>query len=301
MPASDAVPVEGLADTYTVDTRLYGFEGALSQFVLASEEPVVVDTGAANTTDRTYAALEELEIAREDVRHVLVTHVHLDHAGGAGEFAREFPNATFYLHPEGYDYVTDPDRLAALKRSVDRAMGTEDAYGDPELVPEDRVVTVADGERLDVGDHVLRFVDAPGHAPHHFAAFDGTTGGLFSIDAAGMYQDGAMRPTTPPPSFDLRANLDTVARLRELDPETNLYGHFGPGEPGEAVAELDRYEELLPEWVEFVDEHREERPSVSEILEVTGSEWQSPTVQRDVAGVLKFLREREEEGAAASD
>ena len=110
-----------------------------------------------------------------------------------------------------------------------------------------------------------------------------------------------MRPTTPPPSFDLRANLDTVARLRELDPETNLYGHFGPGAAGEAVAELDRYEELLPEWVEFVDEHREERPSVSEILEVTGSEWQSPTVQRDVAGVLKFLREREEEGAAASD
>jgi glyoxylase-like metal-dependent hydrolase (beta-lactamase superfamily II) len=300
MADSPAVPVEGLADTYTVDTLLYGFESALSQYVLASEEPVVVDTGAANTTERTYAALDELGIARDAVRHVLVTHVHLDHAGGAGEFAREFPNATFYLHPEGYDYVTDPDRLGALKRSVDRAMGTEDAYGDPDLVPEDRAVTVSDGDRLDIGDHRLRFVDAPGHAPHHFAAFDETTGGLFSIDAAGMHQDGAMRPTTPPPSFDLKANLDTVARLRGLDPETNLYGHFGPGEAGAAVEELDRYEEMLPEWVEFVDEHRGERPSVSEILEVTGPEWQSPTVQRDVAGVLKFLRERDGEGAGAA-
>jgi glyoxylase-like metal-dependent hydrolase (beta-lactamase superfamily II) len=295
MTDTPAVPVEGLADTYTVDTLLYGFEGALSQYVLDSAEPVVVDTGAANTTAQTYAALDHLGIDRDEVRHVLVTHVHLDHAGGAGEFAREFPNATFYLHPEGYDYVTDADRLAALKRSVDRAMGTEDAYGDPDLVPEDRAVVVEDGERLDVGDHTLRFVDAPGHAPHHFAAFDETTGGLFSIDAAGMYQQGEMRPTTPPPSFDLEANLETVRRLRALEPARNLYGHYGPGAPDEAVAELDHYEAMLPEWVAFVDEHRAERPSVSEILAVTGAEWQSPTVQRDVAGVLNYLRERDDD------
>jgi hypothetical protein len=104
-----------------------------------------------------------------------------------------------------------------------------------------------------------------------------------------------MRPTTPPPSFDLEANLDTVRRLRELDPERNLYGHFGPGEADQAVTELDRYESMLPEWVAFVDEHREDRPNVSEILEVTGPEWQSPTVQRDVAGVLHYLRQRDGE------
>jgi glyoxylase-like metal-dependent hydrolase (beta-lactamase superfamily II) len=294
MAADPAVPVKGCADTYTVDSLLYGVDGALSQYVLDDTEPVVVDTGAANTTGRTYAALDALGIEREAVRHVLVTHVHLDHAGGAGEFAREFPNATFYLHEQGYDYVTDPYRLAALKRSVDRAMGTEDAYGNPDLVPEDRAVVVSDGQRLDAGDHVFRFVDAPGHAPHHFAALDETTGGLFSIDAAGMYQAGEMRPTTPPPSFDLAANLDTVRRLRDMDPETNLYGHFGPGETGEAVAGLDRYESMLPEWVAFVDEHRDGRPSVSEILEVTGPEWRSPTVQRDVAGVLRYLEECDE-------
>jgi glyoxylase-like metal-dependent hydrolase (beta-lactamase superfamily II) len=290
-----AVPVEGLADTYTVDALLYGFEGALSQYVIASNEPVVVDTGTPETVERLYAALEQLGVAHAEVEHVLVTHVHLDHAGGAGDLAEAFPNATFYLHPEGYDYVTDADQLRRLKESVDRAMGTEDAYGDPDLVPEDRAVVVEDRERLDIGDHVLRFVDAPGHAPHHYAAFDETTGGLFSIDAAGMYQGGEMRPTTPPPSFDLEANVDTVRRLRDLNPETNLYGHFGPGELGEAVDELDQYESMLPEWVAFVDKHRDGHASVSEILEVTGPEWQSPTVQRDVAGVLHYLRQRDGE------
>ena len=293
MTETPATPVDGLADTYTVDTLLYGFEGALSQYVLDSEEPVVVDTGTPDTVGRLFEALDHLGIEHDAVRHVLVTHVHLDHAGGAGDLADAFPNATFYLHPEGYDYVTDEGMLRRLKESVDRAMGTEDAYGDPELVPEERAVVVADGERLDVGDHVLRFVDAPGHAPHHYAVFDETTGGLFSIDAAGMYQGGEMRPTTPPPSFDLEANLETVRRLRDLGPERNLYGHFGPGEAGEALTELDRYETMLPEWVAFVDERREERPSVSEILEVTGPEWQSATVQRDIAGVLYYLRERD--------
>ncbi|WP_254837776.1 MBL fold metallo-hydrolase [Natronomonas marina] len=278
-----------VGDVYAVDPELLGTPGALTLYVVDAAEPFLVDTGSANSPPHVYDALEEIGIDRAAVEHVLVTHVHLDHAGGAGHLAAELPNATFHLHERGLPYLTDPGELARLKRSVDRAMGVEDAYGDPELLDPERCRTVAGGERLDVGDRELELVDAPGHAPHHFAAFDPATEGLFSIDAAGMYVAGEMRPTTPPPGFDLETNLETVRRLRAFEPSVNFYGHVGPG--GEdAVGELDRYEAMLPEWVDLVAERRGEYgDDVSAIVDSLGSEWQSPTVQRDVAGVLHYL------------
>jgi glyoxylase-like metal-dependent hydrolase (beta-lactamase superfamily II) len=284
-----------LEDIYAVDPHLLGTPGALTLYVVDAPEPAIVDTGSANAPPKIYDALEELGIDREAVEHVLVTHVHLDHAGGAGHLADELPNATFYLHERGLPYVTDPERLARLKASVDRAMGTENAYGEPELLAESRCRVVTDGDTVDVGDRELTVIDAPGHAPHHFAVFDPATAGLFSIDAAGMHLAGEMRPTTPPPGFDLDANLETLDRLRAYEPAKNFYGHVGPG--GEdAVGELDRYEQMLPEWVDVVEaKRRAHGDDVSAIVDALGAEWQSPTVHRDVAGVLRYL----EEGASA--
>lgn len=275
-----------LGDVHTVDTHLMGVPGALSLYIIDSLRPAIVDTGAASTTERISEALDELDIAPEAVEHVLVTHVHLDHAGGAGALANECPNATFYVHEAGLSYLTDPDDLERLKRSVDRTMGVEDAYGVPERLDESRCRAVSGGEAIDLGDRDLELIDAPGHAPHHFAAFDTETEAMFSIDAAGMYFDGEMRPTTPPPGFDLEANLDTVDRLRAYDPERNFYGHFGPGGP-DAIRELDRYERMLPEWVEVVERLYERHgDDVDAIVSALGPEWQSPTVRRDVAGVI---------------
>ena len=280
-----------VGDVYAVDPELMGAPGALTLYVVDAPEPALVDTGSANSSPHIYEALSELGIDRTAVRHVLVLHVHLDHAGGAGHLAEALPNATFYLHPEGRPYVTDAAKLSRLKHSVDKAMGVENAYGAPELLDEDRCRTVTDGDRIDVGDRALEIADAPGHAPHHVAAFDPATGGLFSIDAAGMHLAGEMRPTTPPPGFDLEANLETVDRLRAFEPSVHLYGHVGPG--GEdAVAELDRYGAMLPEWVDVVAGRRETfGEDVDTIVDSLESRWLSPTVGRDVAGVLHYLNE----------
>ncbi|WP_255148812.1 MBL fold metallo-hydrolase [Halorarius halobius] len=276
-------------DTYCVDTHLMGTPGACSLYVLDAAEPTVVDAGEADTPDRVLAALDELGIAPDDVRHLLVSHVHLDHAGGAGRLARECPNATVHVHERGLPYLTDAAKLDALKASVDRAMGTENAYGEPELVPADRANALADGDRIDLGDRVLDCVDAPGHAPHHVAAFDTETEALFSIDSAGMHFEGRLYPTTPPPAFDLAANVETCERLAELEPSVNLYGHFGAG-GDDAVAELDAYPGLLREWVDVVERKREAHgASVGPIVADLDARWQSPTVQRDVAGVLRWL------------
>jgi len=278
-----------VGDVYAVDPRLMGTPGALTLYVVNAPEPAIVDTGSANSPAHVYEALSELDIDREAVAHVLVSHVHLDHAGGAGHLAEQLPNATFYLHERGLPYLTDAEKLARLKRSVDRAMGVEDAYGRPELLDAERCRVVGDGDRIDLGDRALKTVDAPGHAPHHYAAFDPATEGLFSVDAAGMHLASEMRPTTPPPGFDLEANLETVERLRAFEPAINFYGHVGPG-GDDAVAELDRYEAMLPEWVETVTERREVHgDDVAAIVESLAGRWQSPTVGRDVAGVMHYL------------
>ena len=276
-------------DVYAVDPRLMDTPGALTLYIVDAPEPAIVDTGSANSPSYIYEALSELDIDREAVAHVLVSHVHLDHAGGAGHLAEQLPNATFYLHGRGLPYLTDAEKLASLKRSVDRAMGVEDAYGQPELLDAERCRVVSGGESVDLGDRKLELVDAPGHAPHHYAAFDPATEGLFSVDAAGMHLAGEMRPTTPPPGFDLEANLETVERLRAFEPSINFYGHVGPG-GDDAVAELDRYERMLPEWVETVAERREVHgDDVTAIIGSLAGRWQSPTVERDVAGVMHYL------------
>ena len=286
---------QAVGDVHAVDPALLGTPGALTLYVVDAPEPTVVDTGSANSPPEIYDALDRLGIDRADVAHVLVSHVHLDHAGGAGHLAEELPNATFYVHEDGLGYLTDAAALSRLKRSVDRAMGLEDAYGDPKLVPEERCRVVTGGERVDLGDRELELLDAPGHAPHHYAAYDPAMEGLFSIDAAGMHLAGEMRPTTPPPGFDLEANVETVRRLRALEPAVNFYGHVGPG--GEdAVGELDRYEAMLPEWVERVDGLRAEfGEDVDAIVDALDSGWHSPTVRRDVAGVLDYLSDGEGE------
>ncbi|MFT4883024.1 MAG: glyoxylase-like metal-dependent hydrolase (beta-lactamase superfamily II), partial [Natronomonas sp.] len=236
-----------LGDIYTVDPHLMGMPGALTLYIVDAPKPTIVDTGSANAPEKIYDALDSIGIERNEVEHVLVTHVHLDHAGGAGHLAEELPNAEFHVHDRGLPYVTDSDQLARLTRSVDRAMGTENAYGKPKLLDRDRCRAVSGGEYVDIGDRELELIDASGHAPHHFAAFDPKTEAMFSIDAAGMHLAGEMRPTTPPPGFDLEANLETVDRLRAYEPAKNLYGHVGPG-GDDAVSELDRYEAMLPEW-----------------------------------------------------
>jgi glyoxylase-like metal-dependent hydrolase (beta-lactamase superfamily II) len=276
-------------DTYCVDANLFGMPGACSVYVVDADEPAVVDTGDTGTPEQILDALAALDVAPEAVEHVLVSHVHLDHAAGAGRLARECPNATVHVHERGVQYLTEPTELDRLKRSVDRAMGQENAYGDPDLVPSERVEAVADGDTVDLGDRILRCLDAPGHAPHHFAAFDTETGALFSIDSAGMYLGGRLYPTTPPPSFDLAANVETCERLSALEPSVNLYGHYGAG--GEdAVGELERYPGLLREWLDVVEAKRGVHGAdVDAIVADLDARWRSPTVQRDVAGVLQWL------------
>jgi glyoxylase-like metal-dependent hydrolase (beta-lactamase superfamily II) len=283
--ATDPTPVQGAPGVYSVDNYLYGEPGALATYVVDADRPAVLDAGGANTVEHIFDAMAALDIAPGDLAYVLVTHLHLDHAGGAGHLAERCPNAEVVVHERGVEYLTDRERLDHLRESVSRAAGTEDPYGEPKLVPPERVRSVGGGETLDLGDRRLDVYDAPGHAPHHYVCFDEGDGTLYAADAVGEYYRDSAVPSTPPPSFDLAANLETIERLRPLDPERILYGHFGVGQGGARL--LEQYAAELPQWVERIRAGRERHgDDAAAIAAELPEKWDSPTLERDVLGVL---------------
>lgn len=282
------VDVDRCPDTYLVDHLLDGIEGGMATYLLDAERPTLLDAGPANTVDRLLEAMAVVGIDPEEVAYVLVSHLHLDHAGGAAVLADRCPNATVVVHERGYRYLTEPDSLARLVESVEAAVGEERPFGDPDPVDPGRCRTVAGGEHLDLGDRTLTVHDAPGHAPHHYTAFEPDSGTLFAADAVGAYYEDQVMPTTPPPSFDLENCLETVRSMQELGADRILFSHFGPG--GDAAEDLERAEAILPEWVEVVREaHEATGGDLEAMIDRLSPEWGTPTLPRDIVGVLDYL------------
>jgi glyoxylase-like metal-dependent hydrolase (beta-lactamase superfamily II) len=279
----------GLDGVHVVDTHLFGTPGVMSAYLVESDAGVaVVDPGAATGVEHVRDAVASLGYAPVEVTHVVPTHVHLDHAGGAGALAGAFPDATVAVHERGARYLTDPERLERLVASARDALGpVADAYGEAEPVPADRCRELADGDVVDLGGRTLEAVDAPGHAPHQAALVDDATGAVFAGDAAGMWLFGECYPTTPPPDFDLDASLATVDRLAARDPSAVCYGHFGVRE--DAAAALATVRELLPDWVAAVQDVAAAHDDPDAMVQALDARWQSPTVERDLAGVLRTL------------
>lgn len=283
--------IDGCPDVALVDTHLLSTPEVMSAYVIDADRPAILDPGAATAVPRLLDALADLGIDPADVEEIVPTHVHLDHAGAAGALARECPNATVRVHERGIDYLADPGKLERLVESAREAMGeVARAYGDPDPVPEDRCEPLADGDEIDLGDRTLTAIDAPGHAPHQHCFHDDRDDLLFVADAAGAYWGGELHPATPAPDFDLEASLETLDRLRSVDADRLLYGHFGPRDDPEAS--LDAYADLLSEWVEAVEAaaDRTETANVGAVLDELPDRWTAPTLAGDAAGVLRYLR-----------
>ncbi|MBL6752161.1 MAG: MBL fold metallo-hydrolase [Nevskia sp.] len=207
------------------------------------ERYALVECGTSLSAPAVLAVLERKGVAREQVAYVVPTHVHLDHAGGAGMLMRHLPRARLLVHPRGARHLVDPARLIEGTIGVYGPARTAAMYGEIVPVPEARVTAVADGFALDFDGRLLRFIDAPGHARHHFVVWDARTRGLFSGDTFGIsYRDtdGAQGPfvipTTTPVQFDPQAWLATVERLLALRPECAYLTHYGRVAPVQRLA-----------------------------------------------------------------
>jgi len=239
--------VGDLQGIYLVDTAQFGLEGRGAAYILASPVPVIIETGLSYSAERILEGLKELEIPPEDVGYIMVSHVHLDHAGGAGPLSEACRDATVVVHERGAKHLVKPSYLI---KSVKEATGPMFShYGEARPIPAPRVLEVEGGETFSLGGgYKIKAIATPGHAPHHLCFYEHKTGALFSGDAVGIYwpEMGRLLPTTPPPSFDLKRSLSSLELLQGLGAGRLLYTHFGLHD--EPAAMLRRYAELLQRW-----------------------------------------------------
>lgn len=291
------VDVDGFEDFHYLDLEMYDAPEFGAAFLVDGTRPAIVETGVGRRYDRILNALDHLGIDRTDVAVIAPTHIHLDHAGGAGYLAEACPNATVLTHEAGVDHLVDPSRLV---EGTKRAVGDQwRFYAEPKPVPADRVEGLSEGDVIDLGNHELTVHHAPGHAHHQAVYYDEATDALFAADAAGIYvpETDEVKPTTPPPEFDLEQALADIDHLRTLDPELLLYTHFGPRT--DVAAALDEYERVLTKWVEEVAEVRNELDSDEAVADhfaaetdmtgVWGEQKAAPEARMNALGALRYL------------
>jgi glyoxylase-like metal-dependent hydrolase (beta-lactamase superfamily II) len=280
-----------------IDTVSLGHRRHTAVYVVEGRETALVETGHSTTRDRV-----KRELGREGIEpdYIVPTHLHLDHAGATGYLAEEY-DATVVCHPAARDYLVEPEKVDSLVESVRRAVGgLAGRYGDAVPV-EGEVRTLAEGDDLDLGGRTLEAVHVHGHAPHQFALYEGETRSLFTADEAGMWMDGRLYQTSPPPNFDLETNLESLDRLAEYDATSLVYTHFGARGNGEEDVRkaLDEYRGVLTNWVESVEETYERLGDEEEVVEhlISGQEfpdeWDEAavreTVRMDTRGAIMYL------------
>ena len=246
-----ATEITGLGhEVFQIDTRMAGYEGITAGYLIRGERPCLVETGTAPSAPVVRDALARLGIGPGDLATVVVTHIHLDHAGGAGDIAGMFPPVRVVVHQRGARHLADPSRLVAGARQV-YGEALDRLFGVLAPVPADRIVALDDTGTIDLGGG--RRLDShysPGHAKHHVGLLDSGSGDLYTGDAAGVYipETADVRPATPPPDFDLETALGSLRKFAALEPTRLLFSHYGP--VSEVAETLDRSAEELQVWVE---------------------------------------------------
>lgn len=237
-----------------IDHDWYGPGFIASYLVADGDDLALVEAGPASTLETLLAGIRAAGHNPERLTHVLLTHVHLDHAAGAGQLARIAPGATVHVHPYGEPHLADPSRLLA---SAGRIYGDrmQEMWGTMLPVSRDRLRTLRGGEAVRVGARMLVALDTPGHAAHHLSFHEPDAGLVFTGDVGGIRLDGArhVRPPTPPPEVDTPAWLASIAKLRAVQPRMLLPTHFGG--ITDAAWHLDDLEARLLEWTRTAAEH----------------------------------------------
>ncbi|MBU3697289.1 MBL fold metallo-hydrolase [Dechloromonas sp.] len=219
---------------------IYAFDAGYVRPILAAIHMIVdngrvafVDTGSNDSLPNVLEALNKLGLGREAVDYVILTHIHLDHAGGAGTLMREFPNAKLVVHPRGSRHMAEPSKLVAGVTAVYGAEYVENVYGDILPIPADRIIDAHEGLTLPLGRRELLCIDTPGHAKHHICIVDKQSASIFTGDMFGLsYRefdvDGRqfILPTTSPTQFDAAEMHASIDRLMGFAPQAMYLTHY---------------------------------------------------------------------------
>ena len=241
-------------DLYLIDALMFGRPHNLACYLFDTPQRVLIECGPSRSVHHLFDALDSLGI--DDAGTLAVTHIHLDHAGGAGQFAARFPTAQVAVHSLGAPHLVDPTRLMA---SATRVFGEErmrDDWGPMEPIDPDRLLILEEGDRIPLGGgRSIEVMYTPGHARHHLVYFEAETGACLVGDEVGVcFPHGhAVQPNTPPPDFDPFLITEHLHRIAARRPAFLGFAHYGPhADPPVALAEA---EQRLWEWVEWAEKN----------------------------------------------
>ena len=244
-------------DIITIDCEYLGrpeFDAAY--LIVEGDKAAFVDNCTNSAVPRLLETLRTRGLGPQNVEHVIITHVHLDHAGGTSGLMQACPNATVLAHPRAAKHVVDPSKLVASAKSVYGEARFAELYGTIEAVPEDRVRSMADNSTIDLNGRRLRFIHTRGHANHHFCIVDEASRSVFTGDAFGLHYPRLREvglfavPSTSPTDFDGPLARDAVRRIVAERPERVFPTHFGPVTDVEAAGDhmirhLDFHESVM--------------------------------------------------------
>jgi glyoxylase-like metal-dependent hydrolase (beta-lactamase superfamily II) len=255
-----------VADGITaIDTFMGGRERYTAAYLLDAAEPTLVETGPGTSVEPVTRALTQLGVAAAELANVVVTHIHLDHAGGVGALSERFPRATIWVHERGAKHLADPTKLVA---SATQAWGEREMaefFLPVQPVDPPRLRSLADGDTIPMGDRTLAVMDTPGHASHHVALVDDRTGAIFTGDALGIHVPDlpVLRPATPPPDFDLERYVASIDRIRDASRSVLLFAHFGPLHDVDTTCDLAI--RRVRDWARLVEEGMAETDDPDEL------------------------------------
>ena len=218
---------------WAIDTHYVRPALDASHLVVHNGRAAFVDTGPAPAVPLLLDALRQAGLGAADVDYILLTHIHLDHAGGAGALLESLPNAQVVVHPRGVGHLVDPEKLISATRDVYGASTYDRLYGEIRPIPAERIRGTRDGESVQFGGRTIRCLHTPGHALHHQVFVDERTGGIFTGDSFGISyrefdvgQRAFILPTTTPSQFDPHQLLSSIDRVLDLHPTEVFLTHY---------------------------------------------------------------------------
>jgi glyoxylase-like metal-dependent hydrolase (beta-lactamase superfamily II) len=237
-------PLKVTGDLYYFESRNFSPFAVSGVYLIVRDEVALIEAGTSISAPYLLDAIENLGISFERVTTLIPTHVHLDHAGGAGWLVEKLPHLKVWVHRRGVKHLADPSRLMESARVL---YGTMEniirLHGEILPIPGDNLVGIEDGFIPLAGGPDLQILDSPGHAPHHLSTFDPVSKSLFSGEALGHYlpEYQLLYPAVAPPGFDLETNLATIEKYRVVDPDRICFSQYGWREDPEWVfSEISR-------------------------------------------------------------
>ena len=253
-------------DLKIIDLNFFMTETIASYVIETGEGPILIETGPETVFENLKSGLSDLGYSPSDVKHVFVTHIHLDHSGGAWRLAET--GSTIYVHPVGAPHLIEPEKLM---KSATRIYGEDNMkrlWGEVGGMDKDRVVAIEDGQSINIGGVEIRVVETAGHAGHHHCYL--IENALFTGDTAGcLMAGGPMIPATPPPEIHLEKWNASIDKMREISPDIIYLTHFGGYT--DVGPMLDAAAEKIEEWSEWIGERVSAGKSDEEVTEEFGA------------------------------